>query len=180
MALSVNPIVTINHSTGVMIIVDSTGDYNVVTNPYGWGSPNEARSSLTAITTSVTPPGASSATLITLTGGNFDDDTIRAQDITSSLTMADGLWKFETVFTVSGDGETVVTYSFRDVSLRCAIGKLALGDMTSNDYAEIKLMYDKLLQAMACQEYTLAQDIYADILDALSSCPIDVRKGCGC
>lgn len=180
MALSVNPIVTINHSTGVMVIVDSTGDYNAVTNLYGWGSPNEDRSALTAITTSVTPPGAASATSITLTGGNFDNDSVRAQDITSSLTMGDGLWKFETTFTVSPNSEVVTTYSFRDVALKCAIGKLALGNMTMNDYAEVKLMYDKLLQAMECQEYTLVEEIHLDIIDALSYCATDPRKGCGC
>lgn len=183
MALTVNPIVTINHSTGVMIIVDSTGDYNAVTNPYGWdssGTYSTDRSTLTAIEVDVTAPGATTATNIVLTGGNFDNDTVRAQDITSSLTMADGLWKFETTFTVNSDSEVVTTYSFRDVNLKCAIGKLALGDMTSNDYALVKLMYDKLLQAMICGEYTLVNELYLDIVDALSDCAIDVRKGCGC
>lgn len=183
MALTVNPIVTITHSTGVMIIVDSTGDYNAVTNPYGWdstGVDSTDRSTLTAIDVDVTAPGATSATNIVLTGGNFDNDSVRAQDITSSLTMGDGLWKFETTFTVGVDSETVTTYSFRDVALKCAIGKLALGDMTTNDYAEVKLMYDKLLQAMECQEYTLVEEIHLDIIDALSYCATDPRKGCGC
>jgi len=183
MALTVNPIVTITHSTGVMLIVDSTGDYNAVTNPYGWdstGVDSTDRSTLTAITTDITAPGASSATTVTLTGGNFDNDSVRAQDITSSVTLTDGLWKFETTFTVGSDTETVTTYSFRDVSLKCAIGKLALGNMTLNDYAEVKLMYDKLLQAMECQEYTLVEEIHIDIIDALSYCAVDPRKGCGC
>lgn len=177
--LSVDPVVTITHKKDVLIIVDATGDYNAVTNATGWGSPNEARSALTAIVTSVTPPGGT-ATNVTLTSGDFDDDVKRAQDISSSFTLGDGLWKFETTFTVGGDAETVTTYSFRDVALKCSIGKLALGNMTYNDYAEIKLMYDKLLQAMECEEYQLVEDIHTDILDALADCPASIKTDCGC
>ena len=177
--LSVKPVVTITHKKDILIIVDSTGDYNAVTNATGWGSPNEVRSGLTAIVTSVTPPGGVVVN-VTLTGGDFDDDIKRAQNISSSLLLGDGLWKLETTFTVGVDSSTVVTYSFRDVALKCAIGKLALGNMTYNDYAEIKLMYDKLLQAMECEEYGLVEDIHQDILDALADCPGQILSSCGC
>ncbi|NBW34828.1 MAG: hypothetical protein EBR30_07385 [Cytophagia bacterium] len=179
MALSVDPIVTFKHTTTELIIIDSTGDYNAVTNPKGWGSPNEARSALTAISTIATSPSGT-ATTIVMTGGNFDNDTYRAQDLAPSLTLADGIWSFATTFTVGANSETVTTYTLRDASIKCALGKLALGDMTSNDYAELKLLYDKMLQAMECEEYVLAEEIYADIQSALATCPTSIRKSCGC
>jgi len=182
MALTVDPIVTITHSSGKMVIVDATGDYNAVTNPTGWdpsGTFSTARSTLTDVTTIITPPGAAAINFGSI-GANFLDNGIRAQDISSSLSLADGLWKFETTFVVGTEEETVLTYSFRDVALKCAIGKLALGDMTSNDFAEVKLLYDKLIQVMECGEYQLVEELHADIIDALSSCVIDVRKSCGC
>ena len=86
MALSVDPIVTFTHSTGKLIIIDSTGDYNAVTNPKGWGSPNEARSALTAISTVATNPSGVAVT-VTMTSGDFDNDFVRSQDIASSLAL---------------------------------------------------------------------------------------------
>jgi hypothetical protein len=177
--LSVDPIVTFTHSTGKLIIIDSTGDYNLASNPKGWGSPNEARSALTAISTIATSPSGI-ATTVTMTGGDFDNDLVRSQDIASTLTLVDGIWKFVTTFTVGANSESVTTYTFRDVSLKCALGKLALSDMTCNDYAELKMLYDKMLQVMECEEYVLAEEIYADINDALIGCPSSIRKGCGC
>ena len=52
--------------------------------------------------------------------------------------------------------------------------------MTSNDYAELKMLYDKMVQAMECGEYVLAQEIYADIQDTLSGCAPSIRTSCGC
>lgn len=177
--LQVDPIVTFKHTSTELIIIDSTGDYNAVSNPKGWGSPNEARSALTAISTVATSPSATAVTIV-MTGGNFDNDTYRSQNLASSLTLVDGIWKFETTFTISANAETITTYTLRDISLRCALGKLALGDMTSNDYAELKMLYDKMLQAMECEEYVLAEEIYADIESALASCPTSIRRSCGC
>lgn len=179
MALSVNPIVTFTHSTGKLIIVDSTGDYNAVTNPTGWGSPNEARSALTAISTIATSPNGTAVTVV-MTGGDFDNDLVKSQNISSTLTLVDGIWKFVTTFTVSGNSEAVTTYTFRDASIKCALGKLALGDMGCNDYADLKLLYDKMLQVMECEEYVLAEEIYADINDALAGCASSIRTSCGC
>jgi len=115
MALSVDPIVTFTHSTGKLIIIDSTGDYNAVTNPKGWGSPNEARSALTAISTIATSPDGTAVT-VTMTGGDFDNDIIRSQDIASSLTLVDGIWKFVTTFTVGANSEVITTYTYRKAS----------------------------------------------------------------
>jgi len=115
-----------------------------------------------------------------MTAGDFDNDLVRSQNISSTLTLVDGIWKFVTTFTVSGNSESVTTYTFRDASIKCALGKLALGDMGCNDYADLKLLYDKMLQVMECEEYVLAEEIYADINDALSGCASSIRTSCGC
>jgi hypothetical protein len=179
MALSVKPIVTFKHSSTEFIIIDSTGDYNAVTNLTGWGSPNEARSALTAIQTVVLSPAGVTSTII-MTSGNFDNDTYRAQNLFSSLIPADGIWKFITTFTVGANSEIVTTYTLRDVVLKCALGRLALSNLTCDNYYEIKLMYDKMLQAMECGEYLLAEELYSDVEKALDSCPNEIKKSCGC
>jgi ferredoxin len=179
MALSVKPIVTFKHSSTEFIIIDSTGDYNAVTNLTGWGSPNEARSALTAISTIATSPAGTTTTIV-MTSGNFDNDTYRAQDLYASLIPTDGIWNFVTTFTVSPNSEAVTTYTLRDVSLRCLLGKLALSNFACDNYFEIKLMYDKMLQAMECAEYALAEELYADIEKAIDNCPNEIKKSCGC
>lgn len=142
---------------------------------------NDVRARVSAISLEITEPGASAAlSPINLYTTSFWASPTYAYDLTSAVTLADGIWKYVTTWTVDGSPIVKTTYALRDNDLKCSIAKLALSDMTSNDYAEIKLMYDKMLQTMECGEYVLAQSIYEDIVDALSSCPIDVRKGCGC
>lgn len=142
---------------------------------------NDVRARVSAISLEITTPGASSAlSPIDLYATSFWTSPSYAYDLTSSVNLSDGVWKFVITYTVDGNTIAKTNYVLRDNVIKCAIAKLALGDMTSNDYAEIKLMYDKMLQAMECEEFVLAQTIYEDIVDALSSCAIDVRKGCGC
>lgn len=177
------PIITFKHTSTDFIIVDSTGDYNAVTNTTGWGSPNTVRSA--AVTVSGTTPKAvflspsGVTTSVSLAAGNFANDAIRSQSVFSALgtSISDGIWTVVTSYT----GLTpLTTYTLRDASIKCALGKLALGDMTSNDYAELKMLYDKMVQAMECGEYVLATEIYSDIQDALSSCAPSIRTSCGC
>jgi hypothetical protein len=174
------PIITFKHTSTDFIIIDSTGDYNAVTNTTGWGSPNTVRSAAVTPTMNavfVSPSGVS--TTVSLLAGNFADNVIRSQSVYSALTssLSDGIWAVTTTYT----GFTAfTTYTLRDASIKCALGKLALGDMTSNDYAELKMLYDKMVQAMECGEYVLAQEIYADIQDTLSGCAPSIRTSCGC
>jgi hypothetical protein len=173
------PVITFKHTSTDFIIIDSTGDYNAVTNLTGWGSPNTVRSAAVTPTMNavfVSPSGVS--TTVSLLAGNFADNAIRSQSVYSSLTssLGDGIW----FVTINYTGFTVTTYTLRDASIKCALGKLALGDMTSNDYAELKMLYDKMVQAMECGEYLLAEEIYADIQDALSGCAPSIRTSCGC
>lgn len=171
------PVITFKHTSTDFIIIDSTGDYNAVTNTTGWGAPNTVRTAAVTPTMNavfVSPNGTS--TTVSLLAGNFANDTIRAQSVYSALTMSDGIWFVTTNYT----GFVVTTYTLRDASIKCALGKLALGDTTTNDYAELKMLYDKMVQAMECAEYLLAEEIYSDIQDALTSCAPSIRTSCGC
>ena len=148
MALSVNPQIKLIHTNDTIFIVDVTGDYNAVTNPNGWGSPNEARSALTAITAVVTYPDATTDNL-TLTGTDFDDDSVRAYNATT-LKKLDGVYKVDVTFTVSTENEVATEYSLRDNVVKCQLAALALGDLEINDFAEAKSIYDKMHTVFEC------------------------------
>jgi hypothetical protein len=179
MALSVNPQIEIIHTNDTIYIVDVTGDYNAVTNPNGWGSPNEARSALTAITVLVTYPDATTDNL-TLTGTDFDDDSVRAYEA-STLKRLDGVYKFDVTFTVSENNEIATEYSLRDNVVKCQLAALALGDLEINDFAEAKSIYDKMHTVFDCKEYVLTEEVLDDLEAFFDDCGYTkIRCGCGC
>jgi hypothetical protein len=179
MALSVNPQIEIIHTNDTIYIVDVTGDYNAVTNPNGWGSPNEARSALTAITVLVTYPDATTDNL-TLTGTDFDDDSVRAYEA-STLKRLDGVYKFDVTFTVSANNEIATEYSLRDNVVKCQLAALALGDLEINDFAEAKSIYDKMHTVFDCKEYVLTEEVLDDLEAFFDDCGYTkITCGCGC
>lgn len=191
MALDIK--LSIINNKNEIIVTDSTGDYNAITNPTGWGAPNPLRNNanVTSVRLTVTNPSgtifADSAPPNSLYNTTFWTGTSRAYEITADVTnifttnpvIADGVWKFVVVFTVLGTPTTVTKYALRDNVLRCQLGQLALGDMDTNNFEEAKLMYDKMVQAFECGEYTLAQQLYQDINDFLTDCDTMIRD-CGC
>ena len=179
MALSVNPKIEIINTNDTILIVDVTGDYNAVTNPFGWGSPNESRSSLTAITLSVEYPDKQT-TSVTLTGTDFDNDTIRAEEL-STLLKQDGVYKYDITFTVSANSETVTYYSLRTKDIGCQLAKLALGNTDTNDFQEALTLYEKLGIVFDCGEYVLAEEVLSDLEQFFDDCGYTkINCGCGC
>ena len=179
MALSVNPQLEIINTNDTIYLVDVTGDYNAVTNPFGWGSPNESRASLTAITAAVEYPDGQTASL-TLTGTTFDDDTSRAYNA-SSLQKQDGVYKFDVTYTISINSETITSRGLRDNTVKCQLRALALGDTKTNDYSEAKMLYDKMHTAFACGEWTLTKEILTELQLFFDDCGYTkIRCGCGC
>jgi hypothetical protein len=179
MPLSVNPQVELIHTNDTIFIVDVTGDYNAVTNPNGWGSPNEARSALTAITALVTYPDATTDNL-TLTSTDFDNDSVRAYNATT-LKRMDGVYEIDVTFTVSANNEVVTEYSLRDNAVKCQLAALALGDLEINDYAEAKSIYDKMHTVFECDEYVLTEEVLDDLEAFFDDCGYTkIRCGCGC
>jgi hypothetical protein len=174
-----------------IVITDNTGDYNAVSNPSGWGSPNTAHttpSPVSAVNLDIYIPSSTTSigtsNLITTT---FFTSTDRAYDLLNDITsvvptfaLQDGIWKYVINFVGSG-AQALTQYSLRDNTLRCAIGKLALSDMDTNNYEEIKLLYDKMVQAFNCADYVLAQSLYDDIQFALTDCGAGYTyASCGC
>tara|TARA_R110000868_G_scaffold60619_3_gene184899 strand:+ start:500 stop:1060 length:561 start_codon:yes stop_codon:yes gene_type:complete len=186
MALAVNPIVELLQTKDYIYIVDVTGDYNAVTNPTGWGSPNELRSALSAITATVTYPDSTTAAL-TLTGTDLDNDTIRAYKATSLL-KTDGVYAIDVTFQITVAGtppvitsETVTAHSLRDYDIKCQLAALALGNTDSNDFNEAKLIYDRMIVAFDCAEYVLVEEILTDLEAFFDDCGYSkINCGCGC
>lgn len=186
MALAVNPIVELLQTKDYIYIVDVTGDYNAVTNPNGWGSPNEARSALSAITATVTYPDGTTAAL-TLTGTDLDDDVKRAYKATT-LSKMDGVYAIDVTFQITVAGtppvitsEIVTAHSLRDNDIRCQLAALALGNTESNDFNEAKLIYDRMIVAFDCAEYVLVEEILTDLEAFFDDCGYSkINCGCGC
>ena len=192
MALEIK--ISIVNNKNEIIVVDSTGDYNAITNPTGWGAPNAAHTNVdvTSVRLTVTNP---SGTIFTdsvppnsLYNTTFWTSTARAYEITADVSnifttnpvIADGVWKFVVDFTVLGTPISITKYALRDNNLKCLIGQLALGDMDTNSFEEVKLMYDKMVQVFECEDYVLAQSIYQDINDMLNECDTTIFRNCGC
>lgn len=173
-----------------IIVVDQTGDYNAVTNPTGWGSPNDARttpSPVSAIAIDIFLPGTT-ATIGTgsLLATTFFSGSSRAYNVYEdpstvipTFTLQDGVWKYEVTYTISTVPVTKTVYSLRTNELDCKIAKLALGNMDDNDFVEIKATYDKMVHAFNCGEYVLAQELYEQVIDMLTDCS-PYSSGCNC
>ena len=174
-----------------IIINDNTGDYNAINNVGGWGSPNSVHATPTpvsAISLDIYLPGTTvSIGAANLLGTTFFTSTDRAYNlytdpssVVPSFQLQDGVWKYVTSFTISSVSTTITTYSLRTNNLDCSIAKLALGDMDTNSYYEVKLAYDKMIQAFKCGEYNLSQDLYSEIIDMLTDCSPFSINSCGC
>lgn len=193
MALSIQ-IGIINNDSDI-IVVDNTGNYNAISNPGGWdatGVTNPAHTNppVTAIALDIFLPGTTTTIgASALLGTTFFTTTDRAYNIFTdpsavvpTFALTDGVWKYVFTFTISSVVTTITKYSLRVNDLICSIGKLALGNMDVNNYAEAKLLYDRMVQAFDCGEYTLAQELYEEINFLLtdSDCNAYSIGGCNC
>lgn len=182
MALNVK--IGILNNKDSIIITEDTGNYNGVTNVGGWGAPNPAYTNppVTAIVVDIYYPSAvtPSVAALNLLPTSFFTSTDRAYDLTSNVTLADGVWQYQVRYTITAVGTLTATkYALRDNELKCKIGQLALGDMDTNNFEEVKTMYDKMVQAFECEEYILAQELYEEISDMLTDCS-PYSSNCNC
>jgi len=178
-----------------IIISDDTGNYNAITNPGGWdatGVTNPAHTtpspvsvvSLDIYLPGTTTPLSPSSNLLTTT---FFTTTDRAYNlftdpsaVVPTFALQDGVWKFVVTYTISGVSNEVEKYALRTNVIRCSIGKLALGNMDTNNFEEAKLLYDKMVQAFECEDYTLAQELYEEINYFFTDCSPYSINSCGC
>lgn len=178
-----------------IIISDDTGNYNAISNPGGWdatGVTNPAHTTPTPVSVvslDIYLPGTTTAlspssNLLTTT---FFTTTDRAYNlftdpsaVVPTFALQDGVWKFVVNFTISGVLNVVTKYALRTNVIRCSIGKLALGNMDMNNFEEAKLLYDKMVQAFECEDYTLAQELYEEINYFFTDCSPYSINSCGC
>jgi hypothetical protein len=177
-----------------IIISDDTGNYNAISNPGGWdatGVTNPAHTNppVTVVSLDIYLPGTTTALspssdLLTTT---FFTTTDRAYNlftdpsaVVPTFALQDGVWKFVVNFTISGVLNEVKKYALRTNVIRCSIGKLALGNMDTNNFEEAKLLYDKMVQAFECEDYTLAQELYEEINYFFTDCSPYSINSCGC
>lgn len=180
--------VGLTHTKTEMYISDITGDYNAVTNPTGWGSPNTAHTDppVAGIFMDITDPNGTVYSHIDIWNTTFWTASSRAyalvadsgNEVPGTIVLMDGVWKYELEMEVSAVYTTYTFYSFRDYTLRCTLAKMALEN--NSKYVDIKFYYDKLQQAIECEDYTLAAEIYADIQKMLTDCYGNFSCGCGC
>lgn len=178
-----------------IIISDDTGNYNAISNPGGWdatGVTNPAHTTPTPVsvvsldiylpgtTTALSP---SSNLLIT----TFFTTTDRAYNlftdpsaVVPTFVLQDGVWKYVVTYTISGVANVVTKYALRTNEIDCSVAKLALGNMDTNSFEEAKLLYDKMVQAFNCEDYTLAQELYVELGDFFTDCSPYSINSCGC
>ena len=103
----------------VLTLVDNTGDYNVTTNPNGWGAPNLVLANIDyAKLTVTTPTGTVLPTIDIITDLGIDFATVLSEELVYNLTndllggtlgstIADGIWTV--LYEVSDDAGVTVT-----------------------------------------------------------------------
>ena len=102
--------VGLTHTKTDMFISDTTGDYNAVTNPTGWGSPNPAHNDppVSEIFLDITDPNSTEYLNVDLWNTTFFTATSRAyalvsdptNEVPGTITLMDGLWTYEIRVTI--------------------------------------------------------------------------------
>jgi hypothetical protein len=164
---------------------ENTGVYNAITNPTGWGAPNELTTDATAATLLITGPDGTVYTTIDLFAtGSFpkSDSTsvsIAASTLSSSLTtFTDGLWEMTYTVTTGTTTytETQTFFLYCQVS-KCVNNLIAGLDMNDchcdvdsvNKALQAKAFADSLNYAVGCGNLEGANEILKS-LNKLCSC----------
>ncbi|MFN5251407.1 MAG: hypothetical protein ACK5DE_10180 [Bacteroidota bacterium] len=178
MALDIQ--ITVQNNVDSMVLIDSTGNYDAVSNPGGWGAPNPTRGTVSGASVVITPPGAEDLASINL--GTFLNTEL-SYDITSAVealdtTLTDGIWKY--VFTFSGSGIPDPTvYALRTNTVRARLISLSMKNLDKVSFSTLKEVYDKMLYAFEAEEYVLAEELMVDLNSLLEEC-VGSDFGSGC
>lgn len=173
---------------GHIYISEETGDYSI-SNPGGWdGGGNPSRGDIESTTFVIIGPDGTTYNQVIDTN-TFLKASPYLTDLATPLsgdaiTPADGVYQLTVTYAdtdpIPNDTWTGGVNILYDYSVRCALGKLALGDVTKTKYAELKLEYDRMVQAFECEDFVLTAEILADINDMLTGCGGSLNCDCGC
>lgn len=193
MSLETNFTITAACSCNNFTFTETTGDYNVSSNPTGWGAPNIAHTDVDASTLTVTFPSGTTASIDLLA------DINAGKGFTKEITLSDlglepadilepGVWKFtwanvddDTATTYSTDVEIFVWCSYK----KCLKTKLlgytessccgACADKAHEEISRIQVLLSALEEAASCKDAARFTKIAAK-LDVLCGTSSD----CGC
>lgn len=160
-----------------LIFTETTGAYNVTTNPTGWGTPNIPLANATAASIIITTPSGASFTFV-ITSSGFPTTTITKQYIVncSSLTMSGGLvdGEYTVVYNVNyldGSGEpaifTTTLRTYIVCNLKCCVDRMLTNindwDCDCNkdvkeDYLTAFSIYQQILHSIECGDLTTADN----------------------
>jgi hypothetical protein len=154
---------------------ETTGVYEVTSNPTGWGAPNEETTDATSATLSIIgPDGTTYPTVDLFATGNFpkSDSTsvsIPATTLSSAMTtFADGLWEMVYAVTTSTATYTETRTFFFDCSINNCVCKLIaavdIDDCTCdpdkmNEALKAKAFLDSMGYAAGCGNLAGANEI---------------------
>jgi len=185
MALSIK--LGVSTTKGHIYTIEKTGDYSSL-NTGGFGAPNPLRGDITKVTTNVTQPNGTvvvknvPVVFITTSPYTFE---LTSTTGGSAVSTTDGVYQINAEYFTGTSPSyvsagTTIVYGLYDYNVRCALGKLALSDLTKVEYGELKLEYDRMVQAFECEDYTLVAEILADINEMLVDCNGTGTLNCGC
>ncbi len=187
--------IVLKYETGyisdAITLADATGDYDGISNPGGFGTPNPDRSMFNQLDVTVTWPDNSTKTIDLLT--DIWSDTGLAYDFSKTNKYAElnesdlGASLPDGVYSLEFDGQftltmsTVENFNFTQNHLHlyhtdCYLSKLALDDSNVELFMQKKAIYDRILYAFSCGNVTLAQSL----IDDIGASETDDDCGCGC
>lgn len=176
---------TTGYIADAITLTDDTGDYDGISNPGGFGSPNPTRASFTALDLTVTWPDNSSVTVDLLadiwtdTGLAYEFSKVNKyaeiDETDLGASLPDGVYSLRFVGVA---GSTNIDFTQGHLHLYhtdCYLSQLALDDDNVDLFTEKKALYDRALYAFECGNTTLAQTLIDDIGASESE-----DCGCGC
>ena len=176
-------------------ITDTTGNYNVVTNPTGYGSPNPAKADVSVASIVITPPNSSALTAINLKNDykypiTNSSAALSSTTLIGSDTLTSGVWVFSLTIETSGGtasptSQTVVVYQIIQCGNNCCLKELTndfndsgccgeCKDAARKKYNRAKELYDAIQYDFNCSNYTAANAKQL-LLDAICG-----DTDCGC
>ena len=122
-------------NTKELSFTDTTGTYNAVSNPGGFGSPNDLTSDATIVELKITPPGGTEVIIDMLIPASGFPTTnkeleyiIKSQDLGlgTDADLPDGIWSI--TYEITTPGETSVVSSIQKIFIsgqaRCCVNNL--------------------------------------------------------
>lgn len=202
MALQIVLSVTQNSGCGSLTLRDTTGTYNLINNPGGWGAPNSTIASATAYSITFKNYLDLSSTTYDLSVSEFAELfalsglTLSAEDVfgTGTTVFPDGYWQITYSVTTPAGTYTYINNQVFYCVVACCIRKASLTiKIPVENYKDVQkkflmAMYFKNLQyAACCGNYNVFLENLIELQKLCEGCGTSnvegtyaQQKGCGC